>query len=336
MLWTLAYRELLKRITRRRNLHRESGARNRFRPQLERLESRLVPAVLLDSPADATLDNSQVFAANADSSSVAAAAVPPPSTAYFTDGNNRLWKLSNGAAAPTAAFATRLSAGHDSAGNEQLYFTDGNNKLWICTNAGQFIQTAAFATRISAGNGQCFLTDGNNRLCIFNDATNLAVETPGFATRLSAGRDTNNADQVYFTDGNNEVFRCDLARQITDMHVFASRIAGGTHEVFFTDGNDRLWTATDFNVNTPTGTFATRLSAGPDANNTDLLYFTDATNKLNSFQLGHVKSTPAFAKNVAAGTGFLALTDGANKVCTSDETGNFNQTAYFAQLVSVP
>jgi hypothetical protein len=335
MLWTLAYRELLKRVTRRRNLHRESGTRNRFRPQLECLEGRLVPTIFFDSPRGANLDNSQVFAMN-DASSAGAVAAPPPSTAYFTGSDNRIWKLSNGAAVQTAAFATRLSAGHDSAGNEQLYFTDGNNKLWIDTNTGQFIQTAAFATRLAAGNGRCFLTDGNNRVCVFNDVTNEAVETAGFATRLSAGRDANNADQVYFTDGNNKVFRCTLAGKIIDMHAFASRIAGGTAEVFFTDGNNQLWTATDFNVATPTAAVATQISAGADVNNFDQLYFTDATNKLNRYKLGQATSTPAFAKNVAAGTGFLAFTDGADKLWTSDETGNFNQTAYFAQMISVP
>ena len=83
---------------------------------------------------------------NDDANSVGAVAAPP-STAYFTDGNNRIWKLSNGTAVQTAAFATRLSAGHDSAGNEQLYFTDGNNKLWIYTNTGQFNTPARPAGR---------------------------------------------------------------------------------------------------------------------------------------------------------------------------------------------
>jgi hypothetical protein len=120
------------------------------------------------------------------------------------------------------------------------------------------------------------------------------------------------------------------------MQAFATRIAGDTAEVFFTDGNNQRWTTTHFNVTTPTSSFANQISSGTDADKTDVFYFTDGSNKLNRYKLGQLTSTAAFAKNVSAGTGFLAFTDGTNKVWTSNDTGNFAQTPYFAQQISVP
>jgi Tol biopolymer transport system component len=260
----------------------------------------------------------------------------PAHTAYFTDGAGRIWKLTNGVGTQTTGFATRLSAGHDAAGNEQLYFTDGSNKLWVYTSAGQFISTGAFATRLAAANGRCYFTDGNNRIYVYNDATGAATDTTGYATRLAAGLDANNADQLYFTDGNNKIYRYTTAGKFTDMGIFGTRIAGGSGKVFLTDGNNQIWTASDLNAYTQTAAFGTQISVGADGNNNDQLYFTDGAGKLSLFKLGKANNTAAFAKNVAAGSSFLAFTDGSNKVWTSDDTGAFSQTAYAGVLLSVP
>jgi hypothetical protein len=69
-----------------------------------------------------------------------------------------------------------------------------------------------------------------------------------------------------------------------------------------------------------------QISAGADANNNDQIYFTDGANKLYRYKLAQTTGTAAFAKNFAAGSGFVAFTDGNNKVWTSDDTGAFSQT----------
>jgi autotransporter-associated beta strand protein len=229
---------------------------------------------------------------------------------YFTDGNNLIWRDVNNQTsgsgafgAPIGAFGTRLAAGRG-----VLAFTDGANQVWLFNEAtGQFVATGAFATRLVAGfntNGDTLfaITDGANHLYTLTIPFGAFPSTPTFvfsgasALQISVGTDAGGTNEVWFTDGNNTVWRLDQGN-FTQTTATATQIAASQGQVFLLDKNHQIQVVTDAGVETNTGGFGTMISASPAFNG---VFFLDGTNQIWMFTGGVFTPTGGFGTRLTA------------------------------------
>jgi hypothetical protein len=152
-----------------------------------------------------------------------------------------------------------------------------------------------------------------------------------YATRLSA-----TAGQVIFTDGNNRVYVYNGATsQIFNTGAYAKQLAAGAN-VFgtpfaFMDGNNRVWSVSATGAVADIGIYATRLSLGRDAVGKPIAFFTDGANQVYEDDNGTIKGLGFYATRLAAGDTDLAFTDGNNRLWLySDGTGQFTFTGAYA------
>ncbi|MCI0376730.1 MAG: hypothetical protein L0215_03915, partial [Gemmataceae bacterium] len=161
------------------------------------------------------------------------------------------------------------------------------------------------------------------RLMVFNSNNNQVSNTGGFGTRLSAGVDVNGNPQVYFTDGDNRLWRYNQG-VFTSTGGFAKALAAGQAEVFFLDGDNRIWIYRDNQGFTNTGGFAKQFSLGRDSTGQDELYFTDGDNRLWRWRQGVFSDTGGFALTLTAGRqGEVAFSDGLGQLWLFRDQGGF-------------
>jgi hypothetical protein len=242
---------------------------------------------------------------------------PPASGAFFTDGGNQLWEFTGGKATSTGAFATRIAAGVDTAGNPEVFFTDGNNQIWRDDN-GKLTQLNAFATRLAAGVATLAFTDGNNQVWLYSDATGQFTNSGAFATKLAGSL---GSSVFAFLDGANGLWTLGGDGTLTNAGHTASQItvgadAVGINEVWFTDANNQVWRFDQGSL-MQTSTFATRLAG----RSLGQVFYTDADNNLLMIQdgqmggtylsLGHAFGTAVSSSSIFNGVFFL---DGTNQI----------------------
>jgi hypothetical protein len=195
--------------------------------------------------------------------------------AYFTDGNNEVWRYDNGVVTNLGFFATRLAAGEG-----ELAFTDGTNQVWLYSDAtGNVIMTSTYATRLVGGadafGSEFVLTDANNRIVTIDSRGNVK-NTGGYGTRITESLDADGLLEVWFTDGNNEVWRFDQGKTMAT-NAFATQIAGSAGRLYFLDGNNQIWTMSDESSATSTGAFAKSITA---STLTTTFFFLDQNNQI--------------------------------------------------------
>jgi hypothetical protein len=179
-----------------------------------------------------------------------------------------------------------------------------------------------------------FLTDGNNRLFLFQTGQPL-VNTGAFALTFSAGLDTLGKPEVYFTDGNNQLWRWDNGA-LTETIGFATRLSAGEGLVAFTDGNNRLWTYSDQAGFHETPGFATVFNTAFDAAGNNQIAFLDGNNEIWTYSpsTSAFTETPDFALSISQGrdaNGNLEIyfVDGQNHLYRLDQ-GTATNTGGFA------
>jgi hypothetical protein len=152
-----------------------------------------------------------------------------------------------------------------------------------------------------------------------------------YATRLSAS-----SGMVLFTDGNNLLYLYNGSTgQIVNTHAYAQHLASGA-DIFgnpfaFIDGSNQVWSLSTTGSATNTHIFATRISIGQDATGKPIAFFTDGLNQVWQDDNGVTKPLGFFATRLAAGDTDLAFTDGNNKLWLMNETTNtFTFTGAFA------
>jgi hypothetical protein len=198
-----------------------------------------------------------------------------------------------------------------------------------------------------------FFTDGSNQMWEFTTTKNQFTNTNAFSELIASGVALNGNPEVYFTDGNNLIWR-DVNGQVTPngafgapIGAFGTRLAAGRGVLAFTDGANQVWL---FNEATgqfvATGAFATKLVGGFDANGNSMFAILDGANHLYTLAIpnGSFPTTPTFVSSGASalqvsvgvdagGTNEVWFTDGTNTVWRLDQ-GNFTQTTATATQIA--
>jgi hypothetical protein len=314
-----------------------SPVRRFFRPQLEALEERAVPA----------------------------AASP-----FFLDTSNQLWANTAAAGQPpsfinTGGFGLQVSVGEINTaggGGQFAAVRDGNNQVWLYNgNTGVWVQTPAFAIDIAAGRGFVYLRDGNNQIYSVNIASRFAglfgvsPATGKFAVQMSVGFSPASnpfspfaGDFLAYRAPDNTVnFYRQLAGTgpgsfFANSGAFAIDLAAGNRgETFIRDGNDQVYILSisgpqlpsfpfiTVNPSIQTQAFAEQMSVGqtsPTPGN-ELLAYRTGDNTVHFLRYAPTPVPPFLpavtyynlpgnpvANQVVAGTSQVSIRDTANMV----------------------